>query len=181
MLYYIYNGTFYENDELRHHGIKGMKWGVRRQRRIAARDQYRKRTNAAFEEYERTIADIEKPYKKGQSLSKEDMYREQAAERKYANEAARAKTDYKNAKSSIRKESKNKYQKESKNEYQKERDRQKKHLATKRATDLGIRAVNEYTKRHNVTLNSMHVGVSDSAKAIVNKLLDYKYMKDTFK
>ena len=65
--------------------------------------------------------------------------------------------------------------------YQQERERQKKHLATKRAIDIGSRVVNEYTKRNNVSINGMHVGVHDNVKLIVNKILDYKYMKDTFK
>jgi hypothetical protein len=65
--------------------------------------------------------------------------------------------------------------------YQQERKRQKKHLATKRAIDIGSRVVNEYTKRHNVSINGIHVGVHDNVKLIVNKLLDYKYMKDSFK
>lgn len=74
-----------------------------------------------------------------------------------------------------------KQKKTEKSVYQQERERQKKHLATKRAIDIGSRVVNEYTKRNNVTINGMHAGVHDNAKLLVNKLLDYKYMKDTFK
>lgn len=28
--YYVHNGTLYSSDELKHHGIKGQKWGIRR-------------------------------------------------------------------------------------------------------------------------------------------------------
>ena len=65
-----------------------------------ARKEYKNRTNKAFEEYESTIADIEKNYKRGQNLSKADQEREAAAERKYATEAAKAKEDYKKARRS---------------------------------------------------------------------------------
>lgn len=30
MNYYVYNGQWYSTEELIHHGIKGMKWGIRR-------------------------------------------------------------------------------------------------------------------------------------------------------
>lgn len=74
-----------------------------------------------------------------------------------------------------------KKKKKSESVYQQERRRQKKHIATKRAIDVGSRFVNEYTKRHNVSINGMHVGVHDNAKLIVNTLLDYKYAKDTLR
>ena len=88
---------------LYHHGVKGMKWGVRRSRRNTAKKKYRKRVDDAFSKYEKSIADIEKPYKKGQNLSAKDQAREAAAEKRYRDEAAKAKSDYKTAKKSERK------------------------------------------------------------------------------
>lgn len=81
--------------ELMHYGVLGMKWGVRRARRKEAKAAYKNATDKAFKEYERTIGRIEKPYKRGQNLSDKDMARESAAEKKYRDAAAKAKTEYK--------------------------------------------------------------------------------------
>ena len=85
----------YKDGELMHYGVVGMKWGIRRARRKDAKATYKKATDKAFKEYEKSIADIEKPYKRGQKLSKDDLRREQAAEKKYSEAAAKAKADYK--------------------------------------------------------------------------------------
>ena len=125
------------NDELKHYGVKGMKWGVHRfQKKDGTLTSAGKKRH--FEKNDEL-------YSKGKVLS--------------------------NAKSGPYKE----------NEYVKERKRQPKHIAMKRAIDIGSRFVNSYTKQHDVTLNGKHVGIPDNVKTFVNMLLDYKYMKDTFK
>lgn len=86
--------------ELQHYGVLGMKWGIRRARRKDAKQAYKSRTNKAFAKYEREIAAIEKPYKRGQNLSKADLARQDAAERAYSSAVARAKQDYKRAQKS---------------------------------------------------------------------------------
>lgn len=65
-----------------------------------ARKNYKSATDKAFKDYESSIADIEKNYKRGQNLSKADQDREAAVEKKYRDEVAKAKEDYKKARRS---------------------------------------------------------------------------------
>lgn len=66
-------------------------------KKASAKKEYKSRTDKAFKDYESSIADIERNYKRGQRLSKEDQAREEAVERKYSEEVKRAKDDYKRA------------------------------------------------------------------------------------
>ncbi|MBO5906218.1 MAG: hypothetical protein J6Q84_07360 [Kiritimatiellae bacterium] len=93
---WAYNHT--TSNELYHYGVPGMKWGVRRALRKEAKRTYKKRTKDAFDEYEREINDIEKSYKRGQTLSKEDLARSSAAEKKFREATKAAKAEYKEAK-----------------------------------------------------------------------------------
>lgn len=51
--YFVYNGGLYSTDELKHYGVKGMKWGVRKainrsgkdSRRMIKKTQSSKRQN----------------------------------------------------------------------------------------------------------------------------------------
>lgn len=69
-------------------------------KKSAARKNYKSATDKAFKDYESSIADIEKNYKRGQNLSKADQDREAAVEKKYRDEVAKAKEDYKKARRS---------------------------------------------------------------------------------
>lgn len=117
---------------LYHHGIKGMRWGVRRfqepngtltpagRKRYAdaldgqpsttkrsAKQTYRNAKNAAFTKYEKSIASIEKGYKRGQMLSEKDQAREAAVEEAYNKAVTKAKSDYKKAKAEVKARSDN--------------------------------------------------------------------------
>lgn len=85
-------------DELRHYGVMGMKWGIRRARRNDAKQAYRKSENSAFKKYERDIAKLESSYKRGQKLSEADMAKELKIEKTYHDSVAKAKATYKQAK-----------------------------------------------------------------------------------
>ena len=51
MNYYLCDGSFYSKDELKHYGVPGMKWGVRKERYKAMNRHERKKTRE--EDYRR--------------------------------------------------------------------------------------------------------------------------------
>ena len=91
------------SDELYHYGVPGMRWGHRKRE---AKTEYRRRLGASLDKYDKTIERIEKPYKRGQTLSKKDQERERKALNTQVREADKAKSDYKKAKADIKAEKK---------------------------------------------------------------------------
>ena len=70
--YIMRNGTFYEcvSDELMHHGVKGMKWGVRKSIRQTSENVRRIRRAMEAANIERRQARIERTVSRNKSLQK---------------------------------------------------------------------------------------------------------------
>ena len=132
---WTYESVSSGNDYLAHHGILGMKWGVRR-----------------YQNKDSTLTG--------------------AGRKRYGDSLVESKNDSKKKSKTL--SSKN-------NLIKSELKRQQRHLFTKHAINAGARAVDDYLVRHNYTMNGKPMRVHPAAAKLVNGMLDYKYMKDTFK
>lgn len=68
--YIFHNGTFYNHDELTHHGVKGMKWGVQKSIHQTSENVRRIRSAMEAASIERKQARIERIISRNKSLQK---------------------------------------------------------------------------------------------------------------